>query len=349
MRKYALSDHDVLYFAHIPKTAGTTFSSILKAQFPDGKICPHDFLFQLLRIEPEELEQYRLISGHHFFRIEEILRRKPLCITLLRNPVDWVISYYAHIQRESAHHHHYLAESKTLLEFLNQPEAQNIIQNYQTRYIAASPDLDVVKSRSFLAAQKGNLSEIVMIHEDEWNVSEETMLEVAKQRLDECIFVGVTERLNGAIWMLSYLFGWEIPEIVSALNVAPNRPEPDREVLELLKTIMAVDLQLYEYASSRYQTALEETLVSLFDDLRVARTEQESLISTLEDTRKQYHGALEALDWQSQSLERLKQIEQSWGWKFILRFNHLRSRLIWPGSRIEQVYCSIRDMLLGKN
>ena len=263
MQQQILSNNDVLFFLHIPKTAGTTLINALLAYFPQEAVCPYFLMNDLLRASPEELSRYQFVAGHHFYAIHQRLRRKPVCITLIRNPVNWVVSYYMHIVRHPDHHDHSLTRSKSLLEFVEDPKAQEVIRNYQTRFIAASPDLNKIAEDIRMIEPRNKQAEISVLQQMDWGVTRETMLAIAKKRLEEFAFVGIVERLESAWLVLSYLFGWEPPESVETLNTAPNRPDVDGAVLGALHDYMQDDIQLYNYACRLYETQLSETLGAL--------------------------------------------------------------------------------------
>jgi hypothetical protein len=94
-----------MLFMHIPKTAGTSLRLALEAAYPErermylyppadleGAIAPRDF-----RSLPEE-ERHRpsLIVGHFGFGIHDYARQPARYLTMLRDPLDRVVSLYYH-------------------------------------------------------------------------------------------------------------------------------------------------------------------------------------------------------------------------------------------------------------
>ena len=101
-----LQDDDVLFFVHIPKTGGMSLISVLERQFrPDEIFPPHSF------IGPEGFEAYgplrrsrfKLVRAHlhagSYSYVARYIAPNPLCLTLLRDPVERLVSAYKHILR----------------------------------------------------------------------------------------------------------------------------------------------------------------------------------------------------------------------------------------------------------
>ncbi|WP_041355175.1 sulfotransferase family 2 domain-containing protein [Nitrosococcus halophilus] len=86
-----LMGDEVVYFLHIPKTAGTSFQYYLAQYFPGGKICPAQVQAELLQIPAHELQEYRLFAGH-FWGLQQLLDQRLALITMLREPLARAIS-----------------------------------------------------------------------------------------------------------------------------------------------------------------------------------------------------------------------------------------------------------------
>src|SRR5690348_731653 len=112
---YHLTDNDVLYYLHIPKTAGTSFTDVLKANFKPEESSFLKLIGDFVLTPPETLAKYKAISGHYFYNIEDVIRRTPIFITMLREPIDRTISYYAYIHRVPTHYAHDIVKNQSLL------------------------------------------------------------------------------------------------------------------------------------------------------------------------------------------------------------------------------------------
>lgn len=81
--EFGLEETDALYFLHIPKTAGTTFISILDNFFDFNSICKKQSWDNLLPDMPSNLSKYNLFRGHFGYSLYRILLKPPIFITML--------------------------------------------------------------------------------------------------------------------------------------------------------------------------------------------------------------------------------------------------------------------------
>lgn len=81
---------------HIPKTAGTSFSQVLRQVYGDEAVFPDNGEYTDVPLETMPLEpHHRVIHGHVWAgRYLQLLPDTPH-VTWLRNPVDWLISLYS--------------------------------------------------------------------------------------------------------------------------------------------------------------------------------------------------------------------------------------------------------------
>jgi Sulfotransferase family len=240
--EYRLQPDEQLCFIHIPKTAGTTLTSLLNSKFHHSEICPAEVWSELVEISPDDLAKYRLFRGHFFYDMGDLLPRKPLYMTMLRNPIERVISGYEFMRRivptrAEALPNHLKAQTMSLKDYVCDPDNPSM-SNSQTRHLSSSRYKD---------------------DPVQW-------LEVAKQRLaEEFTFVGLVERFEDSMALLSYTFGWNPLAEYQNLMVAPKRPkrELEPEVWEAIATRNSLDLELYAYAKSLFETRHTQMLTLL--------------------------------------------------------------------------------------
>ncbi|NJL22916.1 MAG: sulfotransferase family protein [Leptolyngbyaceae cyanobacterium SM1_3_5] len=171
--EYRLQAEDQLCLIHIPKTAGTTLTAILDAQFSVDQICPPLLNLQTGNSElqehgaillPEQITRYKLLRGHfHHDLIDRFLVKKPHYLTMLRHPIDRTISLYNFLRRAKAKGEpEYNEDTKLLRDATNNglegfmanshPIVKMRTSNPQTRLLGIEPqgdrsDAEVLRSR----------------------------------------------------------------------------------------------------------------------------------------------------------------------------------------------------------
>ncbi|MBF2075098.1 MAG: sulfotransferase family 2 domain-containing protein [Synechococcales cyanobacterium C42_A2020_086] len=229
--QYNLQANDVLYFSHIPKTAGMTFRTIVEDQFHCHEVCPATLNAQVMKIPPEELQQYRLFRGHlGFINLPEMLPQKRVInVTVLREPVARVISHYDYILRMPGDPHYKYVKDMTLEEFAQKLTAGKVGKNIQTYHLAK--------------AARFRLD----------SLSPDEILELAKASLDQFAFVGLVERFQDSLFLLSYIFGWR-PILNSrkenAATVKKAKEAIPESTLEVIRENTQLDQVLYEHAKA---------------------------------------------------------------------------------------------------
>lgn len=89
-------------FLHIPKTAGTSLRKMLRDNYHIQDVFNGNTMLDYEGKTKNDLQDYKLFLGHLFyFRALQILPDDVTYITLLRNPIDRVISLYYFWRRHS--------------------------------------------------------------------------------------------------------------------------------------------------------------------------------------------------------------------------------------------------------
>jgi hypothetical protein len=80
---------------HIPKTAGTSITSVIAKSFKREDICPGRTMLDYKDKGEEELAKYKFYKGHIYYEFAiEKLPKDTKFVTVLREPVERVISLY---------------------------------------------------------------------------------------------------------------------------------------------------------------------------------------------------------------------------------------------------------------
>ncbi|NJO79421.1 MAG: sulfotransferase family protein [Cyanobacteria bacterium RM1_2_2] len=248
--QYNLQPDNVLYFCHIPKTAGMTFRTIIEDQFHCDDVCPATLNAQLAKLSPTDLQRYRLFRGHlGFSNLPDLLvNQRVINITILREPVARVISHYDYIRRMPGDPHYAAVKDMTLEEFAQRLTAGKLGKNIQTYHVAKTTQFNL----------------------DKLSVSE--TLELAKNSLDDFGFVGLVERFQDSLFLLSYIFGWK-PILNSRKENAAKVKKPINEISEqtiaVIKENSQLDAEIYRHAAEIFEqrfAAMQQDLLEKYGD-----------------------------------------------------------------------------------
>ena len=347
---YQLTDKDLLYYLHIPKTAGMSFTDLLKAHFKPEESSFLEYIGDLVTRPPEAINKLKAISGHHFYNIDVFTHRVPIYITMLRDPVERTISYYAFIRRIPEDSAHDIVKSQSLLEFVTDKRTQYLYANAQTRYLAADPNpVEIAKRLKPNPQNRFELFEEMQRYAPT-GYFDPALLERAKERLRKFAFVGLAEQFDQSAELLSYTFGWPVIPAPKVFNVSPNRPAPEdipQQVIDIIHENTQLDAAAYETAKELFTAHYNQMLKDqpekvsqpvVIESDNVAELQrkiafQKRLIDTLQEEKLILEERIRTVQ---------KGYESSFGWRFVLRVNKIRLKLIPKGSKIEQFYLKLR-------
>jgi len=261
--QYNLQPEDALYFCHIPKTAGMTFRTIVEDYFACEDICPATLNAHIANIPQLQLETYRLFRGHLVFvDLPGMLpQRNFVNVTMLRDPIARVISHYEYIRRTPGDPHYEAVSNMTLEEFCQRLTVGKVGKNIQTFYIA--------KTLRF------NLERL----------SPQEVLEVAKESLDRYAFVGILERFQDSLFLLSYIFGWKPILNQRKENASATKTTYDglpQSTIDHIREHSLLDIELYEYAQEIFNQRFDAMCVDLQANSDRPFSDSEQLRSLLE-------------------------------------------------------------------
>ncbi len=189
-------------YLHIPKTAGSTLCECILSQCcapewykEEGNYLqagvyyyPKGFLDPSQASLPETITRVlyrpdlRAVVGHFCFGIHEYIRKPAAYVTVLRNPVERVVSYFHHFQHWRSSDQPYLGDMS--LEDTLLSGKYDELYNGQTRRIAGLGLDDDRHSPAVLDVAKENLRKHFAV-------------------------VGVTERFDETILLISRTFRWK--------------------------------------------------------------------------------------------------------------------------------------------
>ena len=248
-----LLEDDVLFYLHIPKTAGLSLISSLDAHFAGGRIfplhsAPHEKMMKAFTVE--QFQDYRFVRGHFQFgrldrRVYKYIVQAPRMLTILRAPGARLISAYRHALRRNNEPwmNRVVRQGQTLRQFIEDPAAASRVWNVETRMVVGA----AVSRASFVPG---------------WGrIADAALLALAREHLEQYAFVGVVERFAETLQALCLTFGWDPPTDIPWLNRAPTPSSPaelDDETRAALERCTALDRELYQFASRLFEQRLAE-------------------------------------------------------------------------------------------
>lgn len=244
-----------IIFLHIPKTAGRTLNNIIRRQYEpdvifsngravtsrlgsDWEKTPAELRWkiskEILAQLPElEKRKIKIVFGHMNFGRHELLPQPCTYITILRDPIDRIISHYYHILRMKEHHlYDIITTHKMSVGDFLKSGVTFTVDNGQTRMISGVGD------------------------SPGYGKCTSDILQTAKSNLEKHFsIVGLTGEFNKTLVLLKRTLNWNINSYQKR-NVTQNRPslkeisKKDRQIIEEYNQL---DIELYEYAKQLFK------------------------------------------------------------------------------------------------
>lgn len=102
-----------IIFLHIPKTAGQSVHHFFQTAFPNDEIFPGRVNQQLKDYSCEEMNNYKIFSGHLDWEAMECLEGPKFTFSILRDPIERIYSFYFFLRKQA---------EKLTIDQLNLPE-----------------------------------------------------------------------------------------------------------------------------------------------------------------------------------------------------------------------------------
>jgi len=236
----------LLVFIHLRKTAGTTIAYVMRRQYRGHAIdldAPSiEAANQIWNAMPvEQRGRIQCVRGHLPFAPELFAPRATTCFTILRDPVERVVSeYYFNLHNPTIRHHAALVRERITLDQFVSSERFAEVHNAQTRMLGG--------------AKTG--------------IGPDDLLNLAIANLRERIaMVGISERFDETLLLCRAILGWR-RLIYRRVNINRRRPPlaalapSTRATIERLNSL---DRELYQYACKRFEELLQQHHITKSD------------------------------------------------------------------------------------
>jgi hypothetical protein len=254
---------EAVIFLHLPKTAGTTLNRLIEWEYPLGEMYSVDpVLFEwsfahLRNLSKRRLRKTRMFKGHMLFGLHEVLPQPATYITVLRNPVERVLSAFYFMRSYKLHPLYWKMRNEkwTVEQFVERSSRDNV----QCKIIANAP-----------------------YH----SPCTQEVLERATDHLNNYFsVVGLSERFEESLALMKLRFGWQLKSY-SSFNVTRARPKKEdlpRATLDLIAEKNRFDVALYQHATRLFESAVSKH-----------QPEVKRIAHELQNARQRTQGSFEA-------------------------------------------------------
>jgi len=236
-----------IVFVHVPKTAGSTLQSIIYHLYEPNQILrgyaaqTESHLEQQFKAFTSEQQlAIEVVFGHFPYGVCTWLTSQPCTyITILRNPVDRIISHYYFVRRAPGNYLY-----KTVMS-----------QNMNLKeYVASgiSREMDNGQTRMLCGPAATNIP---------FGECNTDMLHEAKRNLcDQFAVVGLTEDFDRSVILMKQMFGWKWPFYVAKNRTRhrPDRAHVAPETIQIIEEYNQLDIALYTYAGELFRARIQQ-------------------------------------------------------------------------------------------
>ncbi len=208
-------------------------------------------------LSPKRLESIRMFKGHMLFGLHEALPQPATYITVLREPVDRVLSAFYFMRSYKLHPLYWKMrrENWTLEDFVNRSPRTNV----QCKIVAGA-DYEAPCTAEICARAMENIDRHFSV-------------------------VGLSERFEESLALMKLRYGWKLSSY-SSFNVTRARPKKrdlPQSILDLIVEKNSFDVALYDFASKRFEEAVKQNaaeVARLTRELEAARARTQNRLSS---------------------------------------------------------------------
>lgn len=233
-----MADRAAVVFVHVPRTGGTTLNAILRAQCRAEQALDlgprvQDALADIAAWDPKRLGRIRVVMGHVPYGFHEQMPGAVEYVTLLREPVRRVMSFYNYVTQENQHYlHDFTRFQAASLENFVRLRATGAIDNFQVRLVSG------------------------VMYDVPFGELDESHLELAIRNLEQFAVVGLTERFDESLLLMQERFGWRDVTYERPLNTSRSQRTVDELApaeFDALMSVTRLDAELFEYGRALFR------------------------------------------------------------------------------------------------
>lgn len=233
----------LLLHLHIPKTAGTTLNTIARNQYgPQATIGLYGvdapYSEQIKNLPESVLARAQFLHGHFAFGLHSLIPQSFTYITVLREPVDRILSLYYYASQNADHYLH-----KEIIQ--NKLGLMDVLQS------GLSKEFDNGQVRQ-LSGDGGRCN---------YGECPDGLLEQALANLrSDTVMFGLTSRFDESLLMFRQRLRWKCPYYI-AQNITRSRPKAktiDPFLFEHIVEHNQLDLMLYHWAEREFAVKVDQ-------------------------------------------------------------------------------------------
>ncbi len=239
-----MSSRSPLIFLHLPKTAGMTLRSVLASRYSGSRtlVIGNDINGDIERLvgwPQERRHRLDLLMGHMSFGLHRVLRPGARYVTVLRDPVDRVLSEYRFLKSNTRHPFHHAVAGLSLEQYLDS-DYSGQSGNGQVRLLSGDHQPGRIGIAGRDPLDRGHL-------------------DAALANLDQHFLLAGTQALfEESLLLMARRLGWRWPPFFMARNLTAAQPERfDDAQRAAVAQCNALDLELYREVERRLRRQLE--------------------------------------------------------------------------------------------
>lgn len=242
----------LLFFLQLGRSGGTTLKYIIMQQYPPEAFYNYSgkSAKKIFQIRGEKKEKLRVLMGHFPFGLHRIFKSKAEYFTLMRNPIEMIVSSYYYIKNKQQHNLHKIVEGMSFDEFINSD--LTVVNNNSVRYLLGLP----TNHTKFQKLSKRAMA-------------------IAKKNLDKFFpIVGTSERFDNVLILLKKRYGWKnIFYLKARVNLLkPKNFKLSNSQIRLIKEKNAIDFEIYKYINQRLDSLRRKGGLYFLYELAIFKT-----------------------------------------------------------------------------